>query len=409
MFQTLEARPADALLGLIRLFAQDTRSFKIDLGVGVYKDPGGRTPVFAAVKAAEQRLVEMQETKAYLGPEGDLGYLELLGALVFGTAWKEGSSRFASIQTPGGTGALRIGADLLHEVLPRRRIWLGLPTWPNHAPIFRAAGLEIATYPYFDVATQTVQFDALLAALDQAEPGDAILLHGCCHNPTGADLSPEQWEQVADVIEQRGLLPFVDLAYHGLGDGLEADLYGVRLLSRRAPGVVVAVSCSKNFGLYRDRIGALYVLTADRATAAIATSHMAGHARTSWSMPPDHGAAVVRLILEDDILSRQWRDELDAIQRRVSGIRAELAKYGAESGAESGGRNGAENNRAGPVDLTAVGQQKGMFSTLPLTREQVLQLRTDRAVYMADSGRINVAGLQLEQVPAFVEALRSLG
>lgn len=392
MFQTLEARPADALLGLIRLFAEDTRPFKLDLGVGVYKDEAGHTPIFAAVKAAERRLVETQDTKSYLGPDGDHGFLEHLGALVFGGAWREDSRRFASIQTPGGTGALRIGADLLHEVLPQRRIWLGLPTWPNHAPIFRAAGLEIATYPYFDVATQTVQFDALLSALDQAEPGDAVLLHGCCHNPAGADLTPDQWDQVADIIEQRGLMPFVDLAYHGLGDGLEADLYGVRLLAGRSSGVVAAVSCSKNFGLYRDRVGALYVLTADQETATIAASHMAGHARTSWSMPPDHGAATVRLILEDSTLARQWREELDAVQRRVSGIRAALAEHG----------------QAGPVDLKAVGAQKGMFSTLPLSREEVLRLRAGRAVYMADSGRINVAGLQLADIPAFVEALRSL-
>ncbi len=392
MFQTLEARPADALLGLIRLFAEDARPFKLDLGVGVYKDEAGRTPIFAAVKAAERQLVDAQETKSYLGPDGDYGFLDSLGALVFGAAWAQSHGRIASIQTPGGTGALRIGADLLRDVLPQRRIWLGLPTWPNHAPIFRAAGLEIATYPYFDVATQTVQFESLLAALDQAEPGDAVLLHGCCHNPAGADLTREQWDQVADVIEQRGLLPFIDLAYHGLGDGLEADLYGVRLLTGRGTGVMVAVSCSKNFGLYRDRVGALYVQTPDRATAAIVSSHMAGHARTDWSMPPDHGAAVVRLILEDDALAHQWREELDAVQRRVSGIRAALAGHG----------------QAGPVDLKRVGEQKGMFSTLPLSREQVFQLRASRAVYMADSGRINVAGLQLADIPAFVEALRSL-
>lgn len=392
MFQTLEARPADALLGLIRLFAEDARPFKLDLGVGVYKDEASRTPVFAAVKAAERRLVETQDTKAYLGPDGDHGFLEHLGALVFGPEWAGNRDRFASIQTPGGTGALRIGAELLREVLPQRRIWVGLPTWPNHAPIFRTAGLEIASYPYFDVATQTVQFDALLNALDHADPGDAVLLHGCCHNPAGADLTREQWDQVADIIEQRGLLPFVDLAYHGLGDGLEADLYGVRLMAARAPGVVAAVSCSKNFGLYRDRVGAVYVLTPNREAAAVTASHMAGHARTAWSMPPDHGAAVVRLILEDEALAWQWREELDAVQRRVSGIRAALAEYG----------------QAGPVDLRAVGAQKGMFSTLPLSREQVLQLRASHAVYMADSGRINVAGLQLDDIPAFVEALRSL-
>ena len=392
MFNTLEAQPADALLGLIKLFAEDTRPFKLDLGVGVYKDEAGHTPIFAAVKAAERRLLEEQDTKAYLGPAGDIRFLDLLGGLVFGDGWAAQAGRTASIQTPGGSGALRIGAELLRDVVPSRRIWVGLPTWPNHAPIFRAAGLDVKTYPFFDVASQSLQFDQLMAALETVERGDAVLLHGCCHNPTGADLSPEQWQAVADVLEARGLLPFVDLAYHGLGDGLEADLYGVRLLSARLGGVLVAVSCSKNFGLYRDRIGALYVVTGADETAAITASHLASHARTAYSMPPDHGAAVVRIILGDAELARSWREELDAVQKRIAEIRAALAAHG----------------RAGPVDLTAVGGQKGMFSTLSLTRDQVRTLRAERAVYMADSGRINVAGLRLADIEAFVAALRSL-
>lgn len=392
MFETLEARPADALLGLIRLFAEDERPFKLDLGVGVYRDEEGRTPVFAAVKAAERRLLEEQETKAYLGPSGDVRFLDLLGALVFGDAWAALAGRTASIQTPGGSGALRIGAELLRDVVPGRRIWVGLPTWPNHVPIFREAGLEVKTFPFFDVASQALQFDQLMAALETAERGDAVLLHGCCHNPTGADLSPAQWQAVAEVMEARGLLPFVDLAYHGLGDGLEADLYGIRLLAGRLGGVLAAVSCSKNFGLYRDRIGALYVLTGDSDRAAVVASHLASHARTAYSMPPDHGAAVVRIILDDAELARSWRNELDAVQKRISAIRAGLAAHG----------------QAGPVDLAVVGRQKGMFSTLPLSREQVHTLRRERAVYMADSGRINVAGLRLADIDAFVEALRSL-
>lgn len=392
MFETLEAQPADALLGLIKLFAEDPRPSKLDLGVGVYKDEAGRTPIFAAVKEAERRLLDEQESKSYLGPSGDVRFLELLGDMVFGDVWKAQAGRFASIQTPGGSGALRIGAELLREVVPNRRIWVGLPTWPNHVPIFSAAGLEVRTHPFFDVASQAVQFDAMMAALQTAEKGDAVLLHGCCHNPTGADLSPEQWQAVADVLEARGLLPFVDLAYHGLGDGLEADLYGVRLLAGRLGGLLTAVSCSKNFGLYRDRIGALYVMTGNSDTAAITASHLACHARTAYSMPPDHGAAVVRLILSDAKLARQWRTELDEVQARICAIRAGLAAHG----------------QAGPVDLTAVGQQKGMFSTLPLSREQVQTLRAEQAVYMADSGRINVAGLRLGDIDAFVEALRSL-
>lgn len=392
MFDTLEAQPADGLLGLIKLFAEDERPFKLDLGVGVYKDEAGRTPIFAAVKAAERRLVEEQDSKAYLGPSGDVRFLDLLGSVVFGDGWRGQSSRTASIQTPGGSGALRIGAELLREVVPSRRIWVGLPTWPNHVPIFNAAGLEVRTHPFFDVASQSLQFDALMAALETAEKGDAILLHGCCHNPTGADLLPEQWQELTEVLETRGLLPLVDLAYHGLGDGLEADLYGVRLLASRLKGMLVAVSCSKNFGLYRDRIGALYVMTENEGAAAITASHLASHARTAYSMPPDHGAAVVRLILSDADLARSWREELDGVQKRINAIRAGLAAHGL----------------AGPVDLTAVGRQKGMFSTLPLSRDQVRTLRAERAVYMADSGRINIAGLRLGDIAAFVEALRSL-
>lgn len=392
MFETLQAQPADALLGLIKLFAADTRPTKLDLGVGVYKDEEGRTPIFRAVKAAEQILLETQESKAYLGPEGDIRFVDLLGALVFGDIWSTRGDRIGGIQTPGGSGALRIGAELIGQISPRKRILLGLPTWPNHGPICTAAGLELGTYPYFDVPSQTLQFDAMLAALESAEPGDAVLLHGCCHNPTGADLSQEQWQAIADVLERRRLLPFVDVAYHGLGDGLETDLYGVRLLASRLDAVIVAVSCSKNFGLYRDRLGALYALTRSADTADIAKSHMARHARTAYSMPPDHGAAVVRIILSDEALARDWRSELDAVQQRIAEIRSALSVHG----------------QAGPVDLAAVAQQKGMFSTLPLTKEQVYALRAQRAVYMADSGRINVAGLRIADISSFVESLRSL-
>ncbi|MDK9695321.1 MAG: aspartate/tyrosine/aromatic aminotransferase [Siculibacillus sp.] len=386
MFETLTEQPADALLALIGLFRDDPRQGKLDLGVGVYRDDTGATPIMKAVKAAEGVLLETRTTKSYLGPEGDLVFVDLLKPIVFGA---DPGERVVGVQTPGGTGALRLGAELLAAARPGARVLVGTPTWPNHAPIIRATGLELALHPFFDVATQRLDFAALTVAVGAAGPGDVVLLHGCCHNPAGADLDDAEWDELAELLAARGVTPFVDLAYQGLGRGLEADARGTRRLVERLPEVLIAYSCDKNFGLYRERVGALYALAADAAAAETVKSNMAALARVNWSMPPDHGAAIVRTVLEDGELTALWRAELLEMGDRVRAVRAAIA--------------------AAEPRLAVLARQQGMFSTLPLTPEQIRRLRTDHAVYMAGSGRINLAGLRVGDVPAFVEALAAVG
>lgn len=385
-FDGLTGQPADALLALIGMYAADARSQKIDLGVGVFKDEAGRTPVFAAVKAAEVQLLREQDTKSYVGPEGDIGFFNRLLPCVF--ADRELQPRILGLQTPGGTGALRLGAELIARMNPSALIHVGAPTWPNHKPIFAAAGLGFREHRHIDIASQQLCFDEILAALEAAAPGDVALLHGCCHNPTGADFTPDQWEALAQTIAERGLLPFIDLAYQGLGDGLEEDAAGVAIMARHCPEVMVAYSCDKNFGLYRERVGALFVLAATPATAAVVQSNLLSLARANWSMPPDHGAAVVRLILESNELTSQWREELDAMRIRIIAMREGLAAL--------------------DPALSFIARQKGMFSTLPLIPDQVKALREEHAVYMAGSGRIAICGLTPDNLQPFAAALAAV-
>lgn len=389
MFDQLPAAKLDPLLDLMRLYREDTRTQKIDLGVGVYRTATGETPVMRAVKAAEKRLLEAQASKSYLGPEGDRVYVDLLQALLFGAKHPAlTASRIAGCQTPGGTGALRLGAEVL-AATKVARIWVGTPTWPNHIPIFAAAGVKAETYPFFDVKTQSIQFDAMLDALRKADAGDAVLLHGCCHNPTGADLSPAQWREVNDVVLARKLLPFVDFAYHGLGDGLDVDIEPARILAAEAPEALFAFSCSKNFGIYRDRTGMLSVLAKNDVKAKNSLGVAMNAARASYSMPPDHGAAVVRTILEDAALKAEWLAELDTMRDRLAFVRKSLVEAGRQKN----------------IGLAAIEQQKGMFSTLNLTPQQVDKLRVEHGIYMAGSGRINVAGFKDQDIPAFIDAL----
>ena len=384
LFGALERQPADALLRLIGLYRQDQRPHKIDLGVGVYRNDAGETPVMRAIKAAEHRLADTQATKAYLGPEGDERFVELLAPIVFGSV-KAADPCLTGVQTPGGTGALRLGAELVARGAGRPTVWIGTPTWPNHAPIFREAGLAMRSHPFFDPATGTIDFTAMIAALDQAKVGDVVLLHGCCHNPTGAELTQAQWTNLITLLTERRLIPFVDLAYQGLGRGLDADAATTRALLEAVPEAIVAYSCDKNFGLYRDRVGALWVKGADDGRTAAVRDNLLVLARSLWSMPPDHGAAAVREILEDGVLEAAWKDELEEMRTRIAGLRAELA-------------------RAEPR-LAALADQGGMFAMLPLSREAVLALRTDHGIYMADSGRINIAGLRSETIAGFVAAI----
>jgi len=389
VLENLTAQPADALLALIKLYAADGRADKIDLGVGVYRTAEGATPVFKAIKAAEARLLEGQDSKSYLGPEGDMGFVRAIMPWMLGDF--DPAGRIEGLQTPGGTGAVRLAADLLLKA-GVQRIWMGTPSWPNHAQILAAVGLGHETFRHLDVATQRLDFNALEAALDRAEAGDAVLLHGCCHNPTGADYSPAQWDQIAETVAAKRLFPLIDIAYHGLGHGFEADGYGLRAVLAKVPEALIAYSCDKNFGLYRERVGALYVMTESPAQQPAIQSNLAALARANWSMPPDHGAASVRIILEDEGLTRLWLNELDSMRTRMREVRDALAAYQA----------------IGSVNLAAVGEQNGLFSVLQLTPDQIATLRSDWGVYMAGSGRINIAGFTDANIPHFIEGLRSV-
>lgn len=389
MFDALAPQPDDPLLALIGLYRADARPGKVDLGVGVYRDETGATPIFRAVKEAERRLVETQPTKAYVGPEGDPVFLERLWDLTAGEAGR--GRAVAGLQTPGGSGALRIGGDLLVR-LGVKRIWLGMPTWPNHASIFQAAGLEIATYPFFDIPSQSVLFERMVEALSGAAPGDAVLLHASCHNPTGANLSADQWRAVTDLIAARGLMPLVDIAYQGYGRGLDEDAAGLRMLLAAVPEMLVAVSCSKSFGLYRERAGAIYAACGNANAVPALRSNLAALARVNYSMPPDHGSAIVSTILGDAALKADWMAEIESMRLRITAIRERLA---------------TGLSRRWQV-ATAIREQEGMFSLLPLEAADVLKLRAEQAIYMPTSGRINIAGLKTAEVDDVIEKFLSL-
>jgi len=368
------------------LLAEDPRPGKVDLGVGVYRDEAGRTPVMRAVKSAEHHLWETQDSKSYIGPEGDPAFLQALALEVFGES--HGGKLVAGVQTPGGTGALRLAAELLAQER-KRKIWIGTPTWVNHHAIFSAVGLEIGHYRFFDIGMQVVMIDEMLATLQQAAPGDAVLLQASCHNPTGAVLSQQNWQDIADIVAERGLLPLFDSAYQGLGRGLQEDRAGMMTVLQAANEAMVAVSCSKSFSLYRERTGAAYLVGGSRTSLNNGVGNLASYARTSYSMPPAHGAAIVAAILQNPALRKAWSDELAAMRIRITEIRQAVA--------EAFGKFRPE--------LAHIGSQEGMFSLLPISPENVRRLRADHAIYMPDSGRMNVAGLRIEDVGAVVERI----
>lgn len=385
MIADLSVRPPDPLLKIMNMFRDDPRGDKIDLGVGVYRDANGDTPIMAAVKQAASRLLETQKTKAYVGQQGDAEFLRLLGELAFGAMARD----FVSIQAVGGTGALRLGFDLLREA-GAKRVILPTPSWPNHPAIVAAARLERVDVPFFDVSEQRIDIERLLAGFAKAEPGDAALLQVCCHNPLGADLSSEHWAALAEAACARGLVPLLDLAYQGFGDSLEEDVSGARALLERVPEALIAVSGAKNFGLYRERVGALYVKAPAAARGAV-SSNLAAIARANYSMPPDYGAACVREVLGDAYLRTAWKEELDAIRAHIKNTRAALARA-----------------RVNSIPMHLIAAQKGMFSTLPLSGEQIATLRERHGIYMTDSARINVAGLREADLPRFVAALQEV-
>ena len=373
----------DSLIALIAMVNADPRPDKIDVGVGVFRDGAGNTPILKVIKEAERRLNETQESKSYLGSAGDKRYAELLRPILLGE--HAGDDRIAGFQTPGGCGALRLGFELLARANPDARVFVGAPTWPNHPPIIRAVGLSPVDYPFYERGQGAVRFEDMVAALQSGEPGDIALLHGCCHNPTGADLSEDQWREVAKVVQDRGLIPFVDIAYQGFGRGLDEDAYGVRLMLESCDEVVIAQSCDKNFSVYRDRVGSVWFKTGSREATANAVGLAFQIAREMWSMPPDHGAACVRIVLDDAELRERWLVELTAMRDRINSVRQRIA--------------------AADPRLAFIGRQYGMFSMLPLSKDQVLKLRVDHSIYMADSGRFNVVGMGDGQIDRFIAAV----
>ncbi|MCE0777563.1 amino acid aminotransferase [Pseudomonas sp. NMI542_15] len=388
MLEVLKELPSDSVLGLIKLFAADQNPQKIDLGVGVYKDDHGKTPVMAAVKMAEARILETESSKTYYGSDGNSAFLDAVAPLVFGDS-SSLSDRIVGCQTVGGTGALQLAAKLAVTCNDKAAIWVGTPTWPNHLPLFSAAGLEIKTYEYYNTESQKINFEGMIQALQAGRPGDVVLLHACCHNPTGADLSLDQWAEVADLIAAKGMLPLIDSAYLGLGHSLEQDVKALQLVLYRVPETMIAFSCSKNFGLYRERIGALFVVGKDGRSSSAIKSHVQYLARTVYSAPPNHGAAIVTTILTDPAFKKLWVSELVESTQRINDMRQQLAQHGT----------------VGKIDLVALGNQRGMFALLPLSVAQVNVLKDEFSIYMAPSGRINLAGLNKDNIPHFASAL----
>ena len=390
MFDTLKPQPQDKILQLIQLFKDDPRAGKIDLGVGVYKDATGLTPVMRAVKAAEKQLWETETTKTYTGLAGDPAFNAAMLRLILGDGF---ANRAAAVATPGGTGAIRQALELIRLANPTATVWLSNPTWPNHPSIIGYLGMPMQQYRYFDTATGGIDFAGLLEDLGRVQAGDAVLLHGCCHNPTGANLTTAQWAELADVLVARGAVPFIDLAYQGFGDGLEADAAPTRMIAAAFPEVIIAASCSKNFGIYRERTGVLIAL-GDASSRAITMGNLAWLNRQNYSFPPDHGARLVTMILADDALRADWTAELEQVRLSMLGLRQALAD---------------ELRLATNADrFDFVANHRGMFSRLGLTPAQVNTLRDSHGIYMVGDSRINIAGLNAGTVPILAAAVASV-
>ncbi len=378
MFETLKALPPDAILTLIGEHQNDARDNKIDLGVGVYRDESGQTPILRAVKKAERHLVDSQPSKSYLGSGGNPEFNEAIQAVTFGDGART-DKRITTLQTPGGSGSLRVAAGLIMRAKPDVALWASDPTWSNHIPLLSGAGLELKSYPYYDTEHKDIRFDEMLETLNNVPRGDIVLLHGCCHNPTGMDLSRDQWQAVVDVVVTRDLVPYIDIAYQGFSDGLEEDAYPVRTMFERVPEMIVSSSCSKNFGLYRDRVGSLSIIAKDGATSAISRSQTLNIVRTMYSMPPDHGAVVVSHILNNANLRDDWLVELAGMRDRLKEMRALLGA--------------ALREKAPDHDFSHIERANGMFSFVGISTEQVERLKSEFAIYMVNSSRINVAGI----------------
>ena len=393
MFESLKAQPADKILALMQTFRDDPRPEKIDLGVGVYKNADGVTPVMRAIKAAEHKLWEEQTTKSYVGLLGDPGYCDAMISLVLGDAVAR--EKVAAAATPGGTGAVRQAFEMVRYANPRARVFVSDPTWPNHTTILKYLGIETVTYRYFDSETGGVDFDGMTADLKAAGPGDVVLLHGCCHNPTGANLNPMEWQEVIGILQDTGAIAMIDIAYQGFGDGLDEDAAATRAVALSVPECLIAASCSKNFGIYRERTGLLMAVSQNGANTGLARNTLAFLNRQNYSFPPDHGARLVTMILNDDALRADWTSELEDMRLGMLAIRRQLAE---------------ELQRLSGSDRFAfLAQHRGMFSRLGTTPDKVEALRDKHAVYMVGDSRMNIAGLTTATVPILAKAIIDVG
>ncbi len=393
MFENLKPQPADKILALMQMYREDPRDQKIDLGVGVYKNAEGVTPVMRAVKAAEKRILEEQESKAYTGLAGDPAYADAMIGLILGTSVPRGN--IAAVATPGGTGACRQAFEMIRMANPSARVFVSNPTWPNHLSILNYLGMETVQYRYFDGETRGVDFDGMVEDLKTAKAGDVVLLHGCCHNPTGANLNMVQWQEVVNIINELGLVAMIDIAYQGFGDGLEEDAQATRLVASSVKRCLIAASCSKNFGVYRERTGLLMAISDDAAQTALNQSTLAFLNRQNYSFPPDHGARVVTTILNDKALRADWAAELEEVRLSMLGLRQQLAY---------------ELQRLGGSDRFGfIAQHRGMFSRLGAAPELVEKLRADHGIYMVGDSRLNIAGLNATTVPILAKAIVDVG
>ncbi len=392
MFELIKALPADPILGLIADFGKDKNPDKVDLGVGVYKDESGQTTIMKAVKKAEAICHQTEQTKAYIGPAGVPEFIDGIRPLIFGDDHPAlQDKRVSTVLTPGGCGALRVGAEFLLRCADSVTVWVSDPTWANHVPLLGNAGLKLVTYPYYDQTSSQLLFDEMMSALVAAKSGDVVLLHGCCHNPCGADLSEEQWQAVTALAKKNGFLPLIDLAYQGFGRGVDEDAYGPRLMAERLPELLVASSCSKNFGLYRERTGSLSVVGAQSHHGEAAITHINNVVRGNYSMPPSHGGAIVGTILQDQALRKIWESELEMMRNRLNSVRALLVDRLKNCGADR--------------DFSFIAEQFGMFSFLGITSQQVRRLRDDFGIYMVESSRINLAGVNKTNVDYLASAI----
>ena len=392
LFQSLQTLPPDAILGLIAEYRNDKRADKVDLGVGVYRTADGRTPVLNVVKIAEQRLVDGQDSKAYIGTAGDPSFNAAMQAMTFDDA--ASADRLTTLQAPGGSGSLRVAAGLLLRARERAAVWVSSPTWNNHVPLLGGAGLDLKPYPYYDTNRHVIETDVMLEALQSIPKGDVLLLHACCHNPSGLDPTEEQWRAISDIIVERELTPFIDMAYQGFASDIDSDAFIIRHLAGKVPEMVVANSCSKNFGLYRDRVGSLSVLAETPATRAILASQLSNIVRTIYSVPPDHGAAVVATILNDESLRADWLVELAEMRDRLRDMRNMLHE--------------ALDVKAPDHDFSHLVRANGMFCFLGISEDQVEALKADYGIYMVGSSRINVAGITPDNVEYLASSIAAV-